>query len=166
MSLWNRALRFLDRLDAPATVHAHCDIPCGIYDPRPAQIAAQTITTLTQKMMALTPPGPDADQATRQQYENTIARMATVRDHHADIVKKEVTILWGDWFKPPHVEQFPNLHEYVWMTLKQAGQARQTMDMGAAQKLQEMVDQIADWFYQSKNQQEVGRRVQEGRPIV
>lgn len=166
MSFWNHALRFLDRIDAPRTAHAHCDIPCGIYDPRPAQIAAQTVTTLTQKMMALTPPGADADQSTRQQYENTMARMATVRDEHAEIVKKEVRILWGDWFKPPHVEQFPNLHDHIWNTLKQASAARQGMDMGAAQKLQEMVDQIADWFYQSKNQQDVERRVQEGHPVL
>jgi nickel superoxide dismutase len=166
MSLWNHALALLDRLDAPRPARAHCDVPCGIYDPRPAQIAAQTVITLTQKMMALTPPGPDADQHARQSYENTIARMATVRDEHAEKVKHEVTVLWGDYFKPPHVQQFPNLHEHIWMTLKQAGQARQTMDLEAGQKLLTMVDQIADWFYQSKNVEDASRRVEEGHPVL
>ena len=166
MALWNRALTLLDRFDAPRNAEAHCDIPCGIYDPHPAQIAAQTVYTLTQKMMALTPPSDDADPHTRQTYENTIARMALVRDNHAEICKHEVSVLWGDYFKPPHVEQFPNLHQHIWMTLKQAGQARQTMDLDACTKLQEMVDQIATWFYTSKNAQDVERRVVEGHPIV
>ncbi len=165
MPFWNRALALLDRVDAPRTVYAHCDIPCGIYDPRSAQIAAQTVVALTQKMMALTPPGADADQHDRQSYENTIARMAMVRDEHAEKVKHEVTILWGDFFKPPHVQQFPNLHETVWMTLKQSSQARQTMDLEAAQKLQQMVDQIAGWFYEAKNASDVERRVAEGHPL-
>jgi len=164
MSVWNRALALLDRIDAPRTAHAHCDIPCGIYDPRTMQVAAQTVTTLTQKMQALT--GDVADKAARQLYETTIARMAVVRDEHAEIVKREARILWADWFKPPHVEQFPNLHEHIWMTMKQASAARQGMDLAACQKLQEMVDQIADWFWQSKNQQDVQRRVQEGHPVT
>ncbi len=165
MSLWNRALTWLDRLDAPRTAHAHCDIPCGIYDPRTMQIAAQTVTTLTQKMQALTPPD-GGDQNVSQLYDTTLARMAVVRDEHANIVKNEVRILWGDYFKPPHVQQYPNLHEHMWLTLKQAGTARQNMDLDACRKLQDMVDQIAAWFWESKGASDVQRRVQEGRPIV
>lgn len=150
MSLWNRAIAALDRLSAPATVSAHCDVPCGIYDPKAAQVAAETVVTMITKMQALTPPGPDADQATQQTYANTLSRMITTKEEHAERVKHEVTILWGDYFKPPHVQQYPNLHEHVWNTLKQASAAKQTVDLEAAQKLQAMVNQIADWFWETK----------------
>jgi nickel superoxide dismutase len=166
MALWNRALALLDRIDAPRTAHAHCDIPCGIYDPRSAQIAAQTVTTLTQKMLDLTSPGPDADPETRKAYGNTMARYIVVKEEHAEKVKKEIQILWSDYFKPPHVEKYPNLHEFCWNTLKQASACKQNVDLEGSKKLQDMVDQIAAWFWESKNAPDVDRRVQEGRPIV
>jgi nickel superoxide dismutase len=166
MALWNRALALLDRISTPHSAHAHCDIPCGIYDPRTAQIAAQTVTTLTQKMVDLTPPSPDAEQGVVDAYVNTMARYILVKEEHAEKVKKEVQILWSDYFKPPHVEKWPNLHDYCWNTLKQASVCKQNVDLEGSKKLQDMVDQIAAWFWESKSAPDVERRVQEGRPIV
>jgi nickel superoxide dismutase len=166
MALWNRALALLDRLNAPRDAHAHCDIPCGIYDPRTAQIAAQTVATLTQKMLDLQPPPHNGDQAAWDAYDNTMARYIVVKEEHAEKVKEEVQILWSDYFKPPHVEKWPNLHDFCWNTLKQASVTKQNVDLEAAKKLQDMVDQIAAWFWESKNAPDVQRRVQEGRPIV
>ena len=166
MSLWNQALALLDRLSPPSVAHAHCDIPCGIYDPRSAQIAAQTVTTLTQKMLALSPPGMDADQETRQAYLNTMARYIVVKEEHAEKVKKEVQILWSDYFKPPHLQQYPNLHDHCWNTLKQASMCKVNVDLDAAKKLQDMVDQVALWFWETKNVPEAARRVEEGRPVI
>ncbi len=166
MALWNRALALLDRIDAPRTAHAHCDIPCGIYDPRTAQIAAQTVATLTQKMLALEGPGMDGDPAARKAYLNTMARYIEVKEEHAEKVKNEVQILWSDYFKPPHVQQIPNLHEFCWNTLKQASVCKQNVDQEACTTLQEMVDQVATWFWETKGAPDVARRVQEGRPIV
>jgi nickel superoxide dismutase len=166
MALWNRALALLDRINAPRTAHAHCDIPCGIYDPRTAQIAAQTVTTLTQKMLDLPQPAHDGDQAAWDAYDNTMARYIMVKEEHAEKVKKEVQILWSDYFKPPHVEKWPNLHDYCWNTLKQASFCKQNVDLEASKKLQDMVDQIATWFWESKNAPDVARRVAEGRPML
>ena len=166
MALWNRALVLLDRLNTPRDAHAHCDIPCGIYDPRTAQIAAQTVATLTQKMLDLQQPPHNDDQSAWDAYDNTMARYIVVKEEHAEKVKEEVQILWSDYFKPPHVERWPDLHDYCWNTLKQASVTKQNVDLAAAKKLQDMVDQIATWFWESKNAPDVQRRVQEGRPIV
>jgi nickel superoxide dismutase len=166
MALWNRALALLDRIDAPRTAHAHCDIPCGIYDPRSAQIAAQTVTTLTQKMLDLAPPGAGASQEVQDAYDNTMTRYIFVKEEHAEKVKKEIQILWSDYFKPPHVEKYPNLHEVCWNTLKQASASKQNVDLEGSKKLQDMVDQIATWFWETKGAPDVERRVKEGRPIV
>ncbi|MGH2602293.1 MAG: superoxide dismutase [Ni], partial [Dehalococcoidia bacterium] len=73
MALWNRALALLDRISTPRIVDAHCDIPCGIYDPRTAQIAAQTVATLTQKMIDLPWPGDSSDATARDAYANTMS---------------------------------------------------------------------------------------------
>jgi nickel superoxide dismutase len=166
MALWNRALTLLDRLNAPRTAHAHCDIPCGIYDPRSAQIAAQTVTTLTQKMLDLPTPGSDADPSAFRAYENTMARYILVKEEHAEKVKKEIQILWSDYFKPPHLEKYPNLHDTCWNTLKLASTCKQSVDLEASKRLQDMVDEIAGWFWESKNAPDVERRVKEGRPII
>jgi nickel superoxide dismutase len=166
MALWNRALALLDRIDAPRTAHAHCDVPCGIYDPRSAQIAAQTVTSLTQKILDLAPPAAGASQDAQDAYDNTMTRYIFVKEEHAEKVKKEIQILWSDYFKPPHVEKYPNLHEFCWNTLKQASATKQTVDLEGSKKLQDMVDQVATWFWETKGAPDVERRVKEGRPIV
>lgn len=150
MSLWNKVLALLDRLDAPTTAYAHCDVPCGIYDPHGAQVAADTVIAMVTKMQALQAPAAGADIKTRQTYENTVTRMITTKEQHAEILKHEVTVLWGDYFKPPHVQMFPNLHEHVWNTLKLASKCKQEVNLEAAQELKQAVDQIAEWFAESK----------------
>ncbi|MGH2584442.1 MAG: superoxide dismutase, Ni [Dehalococcoidia bacterium] len=166
MALWNRALALLDRISTPRIVDAHCDIPCGIYDPRTAQIAAQTVATLTQKMVDLPDPGANGDATARDAYANTMSRYIVVKEEHAEKVKHEVQILWSDYFKPPHLEKYPNLHDHCWNTLKQASTTKQTVDLEAAKKLQDMVDVVAGWFWESKGASDVERRVMEGRPLV
>ena len=166
MPLWNHALRLIDRISAPKTVHAHCDVPCGIYTPDGAQLGAETVETMITKMQALTLPDGNTDLATRQTYENTVARMIATKEQHAEIVKHEVTVLWGDYFKQQHLEQFPDLHTHVWNTLKQASQCKQTVDLEAARKLRRMVDQIADWFYESKGQTNPRLQQEKTEPLV
>jgi len=150
MSIWNRALSLVDRLSPPAPAHAHCDVPCGIYDPKGAQVAAETVMTMVTKMQALTPPGADADATAQLTYQNAVARMIAVKEIHAELVKHEVTVLWADYFKPPHLQTFPNLHEHVWNTLKLASRCKQNVDLEATKELQAAVDQIAQWFWDSK----------------
>ncbi len=76
--------------------HAHCDIPCGIYDPIAAKIAAQTVQKMVLRIEALEPPDP----STRQAFISTMGRYVRVKDEHAEIVKNELTILWADYGWP------------------------------------------------------------------
>ena len=130
---------------------AHCDIPCGIYDPIAAKIAAQTVQKMVLRIQALEPPGPSADASARQTYVNTIARYVTVQEEHAEIVKKELRILWADYFNPTHLEALPDLHTHFWNAEKLAGRNKQSVNMEAAQELVTTIDQISEAFWNTKN---------------
>src|SRR3990167_10156901 len=116
-------------------VYAHCDIPCGIYDPHQAQLAAKTVLTMVQKALAL----PKDDQ-------NNFIRMIITKEQHAEICKKEILILWTDYFKEEHLEKFPELHDLVWKTTKLCSDNKRAVDEIKAQELIESVDKIADIF--------------------
>src|SRR5579872_3074662 len=94
------------------SVYAHCDIPCGIYDPHSAQLAAKTVLTMVQKINELPNENPSAHD------RNNFVRLVLVKEQHAELCKKEVLILWTDYFKSEHLEKFPNLHDLVWQTTK------------------------------------------------
>jgi len=141
--LVSRALRTIDRLSPPATVEAHCDIPCGIYDPHQMQLAALTIIRMNQLIEALAP-GPD------NAYHNSMARYVAVKEEHAELLKKEVRVIWGDYFKPEHLEKHKDLHTTVWNILKLAGKCRQEVNMAAAQELLGSVQKFAEIFWDTK----------------
>ena len=129
--------------------HAHCDIPCGIYDPISAKIAAQTVLKMVMRIQALDYPqgGTHEEYAT---YRNTFGRYVTVKEQHAELVKREVDILWHDYFKPEHLEKHPDLHTTVWETTKLASANKQAVDLDAAKKLVDSVDKIAGIFWATK----------------
>ena len=131
----SRLLRTLDRVFPPASIYAHCDIPCGIYDPHSAQLAAKTVLTMVQKAKELS-----ADD------KNNFIRMVMVKEEHAEIAKREILILWTDYFKPEHLEKFPELHDLVWKTAKLCSDNKRGIDEAKAQELIEAVDKIADIF--------------------
>ena len=130
---------------------AHCDIPCGIYDPIAAKIAAQTVQKMVLRIQALERPGPDADSATYEDFVNKLARYVTVKEEHAEIVKKELRILWADYFNPTHLEALPDLHTHFWNAQKLAGRNKQSVNMEAAQELVTTVDHISEAFWSTKN---------------
>lgn len=150
MSLVDRVFQALDRVAPPRVAHAHCDVPCGIYDPHEAQLAAQTVQTMVTKMQALAAPAANADLATRQAYENTVTRMITTKEQHAEKVKREVLILWTDYFKPPHFERWPDLHLKVNTACKTASKCKVEVNAEACQQLRDQVDEIANIFWESK----------------
>lgn len=119
--------------------HAHCDIPCGIYDPHGAQLGANTVQTMVTKIQGLA-----ADD------HNNFTRMVTVKEQHAEIVKREVLILWTDYFKPEHLEKYPDLHTKVWQACKLASKNKQNIDADAAGQLVTAVNEIADIFWETK----------------
>lgn len=148
MSLLDTAVQLLDRVSHPRTAQAHCDVPCGIYDPTSAKIAANTVLTLTQKMEALTPPS-NGDKQAQLAYENTVTRMILVKEQHAEICKHDLLVLWTDYFKPPMLEKYPDLHTTVWNATKLCSKVKQEVNVQAAQELMQAVDRIAEMFYSS-----------------
>ena len=88
---------------------AHCDGPCGVYDPASARIAAEAVQSMTKKMLALTPPDA-ADAGAMAAYLNTMARYAAIKEEEAQTCKDELLVLWTDFFKPQHLEVIPDLH--------------------------------------------------------
>ena len=128
---------------------AHCDIPCGIYDPVGAKIAAQTVLKMVMRIQALDyPEGGTHDQHTA--YRNSLSRYIAVKEEHAELVKHEVDVLWHDYFKPEHLEKYPDLHTNVWETTKLASTNKQAVDLDAAKRLVDSVDKIAETFWATK----------------
>ena len=138
------ALRFLDRIFSPKTAYAHCDIPCGIYDPKAAQIAAQTVVKMVEKIQSF-----DNKTATVAD-RNLFVRAVWTKEQHAQKCKDELLILWTDFFKEEHLEMFPNLHETFWQAAKLCSINKQTVDMKSAKELEGTVNEIAKIFNKVK----------------
>jgi nickel superoxide dismutase len=139
-----------DAVVPPEPVYAHCDIPCGIYDPHEAQIAALTVIRMDQLIGELAHPAPDAKLEERATYVSKMSRYTTVKEQHAEKVKHEVRVIWGDYFTPDHAKQFPQAHELVWKILKQASKCRQGNNLADAQELLKLVQEFAELFWQTK----------------
>ena len=135
----SKTLRFIDRLFPPKKVYAHCDIPCGIYDPHNAQVAAHTVI----RMVSLIKEAKGDAHA--------IARLTKVKEDHAEIVKHEVRVIWGDYFKPEHLEKFPNIHHLVFDIMKLGSKAKQGTDEKVAKDLLAKVQEFAEILWKSKD---------------
>ena len=129
---------------------AHCDIPCGIYDPTPAKIAAKTVARMVEQINALPPPENQADPLAVAAYQSALARRIIAKEQHAELLKRELEILWSDFFKPEHLEKFPNLHDLFWKTIKLASKLKQDPHQEDAAALLAGVDEIAEMFYAAK----------------
>jgi nickel superoxide dismutase len=117
--------------------HAHCDLMCGVYDPAQARIEAESVKAIAEKYQA------SDDEVFRQ-------RCIILKEQRAEYVKHHLWVLWTDYFKPPHVEQFPNLHDLFWRATKKAGDAKKSMDPAVGQELLDLIDEIADIFWKTK----------------
>lgn len=117
-------------------VYAHCDLPCGVYDPAQARIEAQSVLGIMQKYDGL-------DQENKW-------RATIIKDQRADLVKQHLWVLWTDYFKPEHLEEYPNLHELFWRATKQAGNCKRSLDPADAEKLLSQIDEIAEIFWATK----------------
>ena len=115
------------------TVHAHCDIPCGIYDPEQARIEAESCLKILEKYEA------NSDELFR-------ARCIVVKEERAELVKHHLDVLWHDYFKPEHLDKVPNLHELFWNAAKAASKVKASVDPADGQKLLDMINEIdAAW---------------------
>jgi len=137
MSMIDRLLTAIDKVSAPTTIHAHCDLPCGVYDPAQARIEAQSVKACQEKFNA----SDDHDFQTRA---------ITIKEERADLVKHHLWVLWTDYFKPEHLKAHPQLHELFWKATKSAGEAKKTNDESVGQRLIDEIDEIAGIFWETK----------------
>lgn len=136
----------------PASIaYAHCDIPCGIYDPHLAQMGAHTVIRMTNLINELKPSIAEPPFDERKKIISQISRLTKIKEEHAELVKHEVRILWGDYFKEEHLKQYPELHDLVFKTMKLGSKARQEVNIEAANELLDTVQKIAEIFWKTKN---------------
>ena len=120
----------------PRTAYAHCDLPCGVYDPAQARIEAESCYKIIEKHNA------SKDAAFQQ-------RAILIKEQRADMVKHHLDVLWHDYFKPEHLEKFPELHDLFWKAAKQATAVKASLDQAEATKLLDMIDKIDDIWRKS-----------------
>ena len=145
------AFALLNRLLPAEEAHAHCDIPCGIYDPHLAQVAALTVVRMNQLIDGMEDPATDGQlpsKEARQKFIHAVARYTEVKEEHAELVKREVRIIRGDFFKPDNSPG--NIDELTDGIMKTASAARQNVDAAAADKLLDLVNQFAEAFWKAK----------------
>ncbi|MFV2014845.1 MAG: superoxide dismutase, Ni [Candidatus Heimdallarchaeota archaeon] len=122
--------------------YAHCDVPCGIYDPHLAQVSAHTVVRMVQLMNSLEKDDPD--------YGLKMSRYINVKEEHGELLKHEVRIIWGDFLKPDHANANPGLTELVWDIMRHGSAGRQTADMSKAQGLLEATLKFSELFWKVK----------------
>ena len=156
MNLVDRMIAATQRALPAQDAAAHCDVPCGIYDPHAAQIAAHTVIRMVDLIEGL---GSDLNNGA---HLNTISRHIAVKESHAAIAEHEIIILWTDYFRPEHAEKYPQLHDLVWKTCKLTSTVKQQVNKQAALDLLAGVQQIAELFWETKGVKT--KRVPSGQP--
>ncbi|GAB2706601.1 superoxide dismutase, Ni [Kitasatospora kifunensis] len=128
----------LSRLFAPrVTAHAHCDLPCGVYDPAQARIEAESVKATQEKYQA------NEDAHFR-------ARAIIIKEQRAEAVKHHLSVLWSDYFKAPHFEKYPQLHQLFNDALKAASATKASTDPATGQALLDYIAQIDKIFWETK----------------
>jgi len=124
-------------------VRAHCDGPCGVYDPASARIAAEAVLSMEKKIAAL---GDGQDIAS----VNTRTRFIAIKEQQAEIAKKELDILWHDYFKPEHLGAFPDLHDTFWQAAKLCSKNKTEQDPANGEALLQAIEKIHNAYWGSK----------------
>jgi nickel superoxide dismutase len=153
----------LDKKFGFEEAQAHCDIPCGIYDPITAQIAAVTVVRMIDLMNDQTGKAnekglfgqlTDVLQGTAAQdareFIHTLSRYAAVKEEHAEKAKHEIRIIWGDYIKAQHLEKYPELHGLVHQIMQYGSKSRQTTDRQAALDFVEGINKFTEIFWATK----------------
>lgn len=125
------------------TAKAHCDIPCGIYDPITAQIAALSVVRMVDQILAL-------KKDDEISYINTLSRYIAVKESEAAKCKDEIRVIWGDFIKPAHIEKYPQIHTIVHNIMMLAGAAKQSVSREKAMELLAEVNKFAQIFWEIK----------------
>jgi len=137
MPILTGIIALVDRVRPPGRAYAHCDLPCGVYDPAQARIEAQSVKGCQEKFQA------SDDDVFRQ-------RAVLIKEERADLVKHHLWVLWTDYFKPEHAEKYPQLHQLFWDATKAAGAAKKSEDPASGQSLLDLIGQIDTIFWETK----------------
>ncbi len=129
--------------------YAHCDGPCGVYDPASARIAAEAVLSMTKKLIALEVPDASDKEAYRH-YHNTFSRYVAIKEEQAHIAKTELLVLWTDYFKPVHLEQYPELHDIFWQATKICSATKVDIDVEKCEELMAIIEKIHKIFWATK----------------
>ena len=125
------------------SAQAHCDVPCGIYDPSTAQIAALTVVRMMDLMAALE----SGDQKGTAEFHNSMARYVAVKEEHAEKAKHEIRVIWGDYFKK---DKHPNVDDLVHNIMQLGSKVRQTADREAGVAFVAAINEFAEVFWGTK----------------
>ncbi|HKE54264.1 MAG TPA: superoxide dismutase, Ni [Actinomycetota bacterium] len=127
-------------------VHAHCDLPCGVYDPAQARVEAESVKAIQARYQ-------DADKfkTAGESVEDYRTRALAIKEVRADLVKEHLWVLWTDYFKPEHLEKHPQLHDLFWKATKEAGLSKKSQDPEQGQKLLDAIDEIDQVFKATKS---------------
>jgi nickel superoxide dismutase len=127
-------------------VHAHCDVPCGVYDPAQARIEAESVKAIQTRYQ-------DAEKfkTATETVEDYKSRCLIVKEERADLVKHHLWVLWTDYFKPEHIEKYPDLHDKFWKATKEAGLSKKSQDPTQGQKLLDAIDELGKIFWETKS---------------
>lgn len=128
---------------------AHCDAPCGVYDPAQARIEAEAVHSLTKKILDLKKPD-GGDEKANAAYQNTLTRYIAIKEERAELAKHHILVLWTDYFKPEHLGKYPDLHETFWKAAKLCSTCKQEVSHEHANELMDAVKKIHEMFWDSK----------------
>ena len=129
--------------------YAHCDGPCGIYDPASARVAGEAVLSMTKKMLELNCPD-TGNSSQMASYLNTMSRYASVKEQQAQLCKEELLVLWTDYFKPNHFESYPDLHDLFWNTAKLCSSCKTEVSIEHANELMDNIKQVHTIFWETK----------------
>ena len=140
--MFYKLIEALDKKMSFQQAKAHCDVPCGIYDPIVAQINALTVVRMMDLMAALEGEGPA--------FDNSMSRYIAVKEEHAEKAKHEIRVIFGDFIKDAHIEQFPELPTLFHQIMQLGSSARQTADRANGVAFVEAVNRFAEIFWAVK----------------
>jgi nickel superoxide dismutase len=139
-------MSILEALLRPSrVVHAHCDLPCGIYDPAQAKIEAESVKAIQTRYQ-----DPEKFKTKAETVDDYRARCLIIKEERANLVKEHLWVLWTDYFKPEHLQKYPNLHELFWKATKEAGLAKKSQDPQQGQGLLDAIAEIDKIFWETK----------------
>ena len=144
--MYYKFFKILDEIFTFEQAKAHCDIPCGIYDPITAQIAALTVVRMVDLMKELESKATES----KLDYHNSMSRYIAVKEEHAEKAKAEVRVIWGDYIKAQQLEKFPDVPNLVHKIMQLGSKSRQTSDRDTAVQFVEAINEFAKMFWETK----------------